>query len=118
MSQDTSRPYKLITQIDNVERVLDPSLHDDFYDYLAQYCGEGYHRNLRDRYNLETGFTISPPAGLIRIDDSVDILRYSSFATGRLPNDVEDVNYKARFNDPDISRTEVEELYSIMLGIE
>ena len=73
---------------------------------------------MRDRYNLETGFTISPPAGLIRIDDSVDILRYSSFATGRLPNDVEDVNYKARFNDPDISRTEVEELYSIMLGIE
>ena len=54
---------------------------------------------------------------MIRIDDSVDILRYSSFATGRLPNDVEDVNYKARFNDPDISRTEVEELYSIMLGI-
>ena len=118
LSPDSSRPYKLITQIDNVERVLNPSLHDDFYDYLAQYCGEGYHRNLRDRYNLETGFTISPPAGLIRIDDSVDILRYSSFATGRLPNDVEGINYKARFNDPDISRTEVEELYSIMLGIE
>ena len=52
-----------------------------------------------------------------RIDDTVDILRYSNFTTGRLPNDVEDVNYKARFSDPDISRTEVEELYSIMLGI-
>ena len=118
LSQDTSRPYKLITQIDNVERVLDPLLHDDFYDYLAQYCGEGYHRNLRERYNLETGFTISPSAGLIKIDDSVDILRYSNFTTERLPNDVEGVTYKARLSDPDISRTEVEELYSIMLGIE
>jgi hypothetical protein len=118
LSPDTSRSYKLITQIDNVERVLNPLLHDDFYDYLAQYCGEGYHRNLRDRYNLETGFTISPPAGMIRIDDTVDILRYSNFTTGRLPNDVEGVTYKARFSDPDISRTEVEELYSIMLGIE
>ncbi len=51
---------------------------------------------------------------MLRIDDGVDILRYSSFATGRLPNDVEDVEFaKARFNDPDISRTEVEELYSL-----
>jgi len=116
LSPDTSRTYKLVTQIDNVERVLDPILQDDFYDYLARYCGEGYHRNLRDRYNLETGFSISPSPGLIKIDEDVEILRYSSFITGRLPNDVESVTYKARFNDPDISRNEIEEVYSNLLG--
>jgi hypothetical protein len=116
LSPDTSRDYKLITQIDNVERILDPLMHDDFYEYLASYCGEGYHTNLRDRYNLETGFSISPPGGLIIIDDNIDILRYNSFISGRLPNDVESVNYKARFGDPDFSRIKIEEIYSSILG--
>ena len=68
LREDASRDYKLVTQIDNVERALTSTLHDDFYDNLARYCGEGYHRNLRDRYNLETGFSISPPGGLIAIE--------------------------------------------------
>lgn len=117
LSSDASRDYKLITQIDNVERALDPALHDDFYDYLARYCGEGYHRNLRERYNLETGFSISPPGGLIAIDENVDILRYTSFVSGILPRDVDSVNYKARFNEPDFSREDVENIFSIMLSV-
>lgn len=116
LSSDASRDYKLVTQIDNVERVLNPVLHDDFYDYLARYCGEGYHRNLRDRYNLETGFSISPPGGLIAIDENVDILRYTSFVSGRLPRDVDSVNYKARFENPDFSRKEIESIFSTMLA--
>lgn len=117
LSSDASRDYKLVTQIDNVERVLSSTLHDDFYDHLARYCGEGYHRNLRDRYNLETGFSISPPGGLIAIDENVDILRYASFVSGRLPRDVDSVNYKARFADPDFSREEIESIFSIMLAV-
>jgi len=116
LSSDTSRDYKLVTQIDNVERILNPMMHDDFYDFLAGYCGEGYHKNLRDRYNLETGFSISPPGGLIAIDDNVDILRYTSFLSGRLPRDVDSVNYKAIFSDPDFSREEVESVFSMMLA--
>lgn len=117
LSRDTSRDYKLVTQIDNVERILDPIMHDDFYDYLSEYCGEGYHRNLRDRYNLETGFSISPPGGLIAIDKNIEILRYTSFLHGRLPRDVDSVNYNARFNEPDFSREQIERIYSIMLAI-
>ena len=116
LSSDTSRGYKLVTQIDNVERILDPALHDDFYDHLASYCGEGYHRDLRDRYNLEPGFTISPSPGLIAIDDNVEILRYTSFVSGTLPRDVDSVNYKARFNDPDFTRSEIETIFVTMLG--
>ena len=115
LSSDTSRGYKLVTQIDNVERILDPALHDDFYDHLASYCGEGYHRDLRDRYNLEPGFTISPSPGLIAIDDNVEILRYTSFVSGTLPRDVDSVNYKARFNDPDMSRKEIEYIFTTLL---
>ena len=117
LTPDSSRDYKLVSQIDNVERVLIPELQDDFYDLLARYCGEGYRRNLRDRYNLETGFSISPPGGLIAVDESVDILRYTSFALGRLPANVDSVNYKARFAEPDFSRDEIESIYSIMFSI-
>ena len=116
LSPDASRDYKLITQIDNIERILNPLLHEEFYNYLQEYCSEGYHKNLRDRYNLETGFSISPSGGLITIDDNVQILRYTSFVSGTLPRDVESVNYKARFNDPKLSREQIESIYSKMLG--
>ena len=111
---DTVRLFE--ASIDNVERILDPALHDDFYDHLASYCGEGYHRDLRDRYNLESGFTISPPPGLIAINDNVEILRYTSFVSGTLPRDVDSVNYKARFDDPDMSREEIEYIFTTLLG--
>jgi hypothetical protein len=116
LSPDASRDYKLITQIDNIERILNPSLHEEFYVHLQEYCGEGYHKNLRDRYNIETGFSISPSGGLINIDDNVQILRYTSFVSGILPRDVESVNYKARFNDPNLSREEIVNIFSKMLG--
>ena len=115
LSSDASRDYRLVTQIDNVERLLDPALHDTFYEFLENYCGEGYYRDLRDRYNLEPGFTIYPTGGLIQIDDDVDILRYSSFVSGTLPRDVETVNYKARFDDPNMSREQIENIYTKLL---
>ena len=115
LSSDASRGYKLVTQIDNLERILDPSLHNKFYEFLENYCGEGYHQDLRERYKLEPGFTISPPGGLIQIDDEVDILRYSSFLSGTLPRDVDSVNYKARFDDPNMSREQIENIYTTLL---
>jgi len=116
---DASREYRLVTQIDNVIAILESSLHDDFFDLLENYCGEGYHRSLRQRYSLESGFTVSPSPGLIEIDDSVDILRYSSFQDGELPDAVDRVKYTATLDSiPILSADEINAIFKIMLDID
>jgi len=117
LSPDPSRDYKLITQIDNVTTILDPTLHDSFFELLEDYCGEGYHRSLRERYSLESGFTASPAPALIEIDDSVEILRYSSFSDGELPGAVDRVKYTAKLDYPALQPSEVEQIISTMLGV-
>ena len=117
LSPDASRDYKLITQIDNVTAVLDQSLHDSFFELLEDYCGEGYHRSLRERYSLESGFTASPSPALIEIDDSIEILRYSSFTDDELPRAVDRVKYTAKLDYPALLTSEVEQVISTMLGV-
>ena len=116
LKADSSRNYKLVTQIDNITRILNPMFHGEFFDQLSGYCGGGYIRNLRDRYNLETGFSVYPAGGLIEVTDDIGILRYSSFVSEEVPRNVENISYKARFEEPTFSRSDVEEVFSAMLA--
>lgn len=90
---DSSSHYRLITAFDRLCSSLTMAGREILLTALSKYRESGFDESMRSRYELEPGFVVSLQPQLFRVDNVPEILRRESFANGRLPARVVNIEY-------------------------